>query len=289
MTTPSYARAERLLLKRHTEFNEKWVQDRIAEDPSILGLGDDLVLLDRERRQQSGGRLDLLLLDTEEDRRFEVELMLGSTDESHVVRTIEYWDVERRRYPAYDHCAVLVAEEVTSRFLNVLGLLVGTIPLIVIQLNALLVNGSIVLDFVRVLDRAAMRDDDETEAKLDSVDRDYWLRRSSPAALALLDDVIAAVREQHGERYRANYNRGYVGLHDGIQSRNFVILGPRKRHLHLNIAMTDPHTFVERLEEAGLVPSVRGRRVRVPVSAEEWSTHKALLTELLGAAEAPAE
>jgi hypothetical protein len=289
MTTPTYARAERLWLKRQTEFNEAWVQDRIAEDPSILGLGDDLVLLDRERRQQSGGRLDLLLLDTEEDRRFEVELMLGATDESHVVRTIEYWDIERRRYPAYDHCAVLVAEEVTSRFLNVLGLLVGTIPLIVIQLNALLVNGSIVLDFVRVLDRAPMRDDDETEAKLESVDRDYWLRRSSPAALALLDDVVASVRELHGERYRANYNRGYVGLHDGVQSRNFVVLGPRKRHLHLDVAVPDPHVFVERLEEAGLTATTHRRRLRVSVSPEDWSTHKPLLTELLKAAEAPRE
>ena len=30
----------------------------------------------------------------------------------------EYWDIERRRYPQYDHCAVLIAEDITSRFLN---------------------------------------------------------------------------------------------------------------------------------------------------------------------------
>jgi hypothetical protein len=33
--------------------------------------------------------------------------MLGATDESHIIRCIEYWDIERRRYPAYEHCAVL--------------------------------------------------------------------------------------------------------------------------------------------------------------------------------------
>lgn len=49
---------------------------------------------------------------------------------------IEYWDIERRRYPAYEHCAVLVAEDVTALFLNVLGLIAGSIPLIVIQLCA---------------------------------------------------------------------------------------------------------------------------------------------------------
>src|SRR3989442_11609419 len=41
---------------------------------------------------------------------------------SHIIRTIEYWDNERRRYPAYEHIAVLVAEQVTARFLNVIGL-----------------------------------------------------------------------------------------------------------------------------------------------------------------------
>ena len=47
---------------------------------------------------------------------------LGKTDESHIIRTIEYWDIERKRYPQYDHTAVIVAEEITSRFLNVIGL-----------------------------------------------------------------------------------------------------------------------------------------------------------------------
>lgn len=44
-----YAKATRVLLKQHPTFNEMWLQDRIAEDPSILGLGD-LVLIERERR-----------------------------------------------------------------------------------------------------------------------------------------------------------------------------------------------------------------------------------------------
>jgi len=56
-----------------------------------------------------------------------VEVQLGSTDESHIIRVIEYWDVERKRYPQYDHCAVLIAEEITARFLNVIGLFNGTI------------------------------------------------------------------------------------------------------------------------------------------------------------------
>jgi hypothetical protein len=44
----SYVKFEKLSLKSHSGFNERWVQDRIAEDPSILGLGD-VILKDKER------------------------------------------------------------------------------------------------------------------------------------------------------------------------------------------------------------------------------------------------
>lgn len=47
-----YAKPELLRLKNHPDFNEKWLQDRIAEDPGILGLGE-LVLIERERRQDA--------------------------------------------------------------------------------------------------------------------------------------------------------------------------------------------------------------------------------------------
>jgi len=45
----------------------------------------------------------------ESTRRYEVEIQLGATDESHIIRTIEYWDIERKRYPQYEHTAVIVA------------------------------------------------------------------------------------------------------------------------------------------------------------------------------------
>lgn len=67
----------------------------------------------------------MLLEDDSGDRRYEVELMLGSTDESHLIRTIEYWDIERRKWPGYDHTAVLIAEELAARFLNVISLSAG--------------------------------------------------------------------------------------------------------------------------------------------------------------------
>jgi hypothetical protein len=94
----SYVKFSKLSLKSHPEFNERWVQDRIAEDPSILGLGD-VIMKDKERSQPRAGRLDLLLQQVDGNRRYEVEIQLGPTDESHIIRTIEYWDIERKRYP----------------------------------------------------------------------------------------------------------------------------------------------------------------------------------------------
>ena len=59
-----FERAERLSLMAHPELDERWVQNLIAKDPSILGLGD-LELRQQERIQPRAGRLDLLLQDEE--------------------------------------------------------------------------------------------------------------------------------------------------------------------------------------------------------------------------------
>jgi hypothetical protein len=91
-----FVKARPVSLKAHAQYNEKWLQREIAEDPSLLGLGD-LTVKDVERRQPRAGRLDLLLTDPEAATRYEVEIQLGATDESHIIRTIEYWDIEKSR------------------------------------------------------------------------------------------------------------------------------------------------------------------------------------------------
>src|SRR3990167_7360717 len=131
-----YTKHEVVSLKDHPQFNEFWVRDRIVDDPSILGLGSELYVKDVERTQPKAGRLDLLLIDSDTDRRYEVEIMLGKVDESHIIRTIEYWDIERKRYPQYEHVAVIIAEEITARFLNVIKLFNGAIPLIAVKMTA---------------------------------------------------------------------------------------------------------------------------------------------------------
>ena len=274
-------RPEHLTFKNHPEYTEKWLQDLIVEDTSILGLGD-LVVIERERRQEKAGRLDLLLADLEENRRYEVELQLGATDESHIMRSIEYWDIERRRYPAYDHCAVIVAEDITSRFLNLLTLFAGSIPMIAIQLNALKVEDRIVLDFVKVLDQTMLRRDDEVETALTKVDRNYWLSNKGEKTVGIADHLLEIMNEKASPQFQLNYNKFYIGLEDGMRSTTFVYFKPKKQFTHVLAKVAEPASWVERFEEGCLSASPdRSGYFKVTLKPAEIKSHRVLLTELL--------
>ena len=101
---------------RSLGLDEKWLQNQISDDPGILGLGE-LEIAGREHRQPIGGRIDFLLRDAEAETYYEVEVILGELDASHIIRTIEYWDIERQRRPSFTHHAVIVAEHITARSL----------------------------------------------------------------------------------------------------------------------------------------------------------------------------
>ena len=167
--------AEKIYLKNNPEIKEDHIQQFIFDNPQVLGLGD-LTPIRREKTQPAGGRLDILMAD-DNDTRYEIEIQLGATDPSHIIRTIEYWDNEKKRYPQYDHCAVIVAEEITGRFMNVIQLFNGSIPLIALQMQATKVGDDIQLSFVKVLDRLTLGTDDEEENE--PTDRNYWEKKST--------------------------------------------------------------------------------------------------------------
>jgi hypothetical protein len=155
--------------------NEAWLQKFIFDNPSVLGLGD-LQGVRRERVQSSGGRLDMLLTEPSSNDMYEVEIMLGETDESHIIRTIEYWDAEKRRWPQRKHTAVLVAERINSRFYNVLHLLSLNCPIIGIQCNALEVDGKTGLHFTRIID-AYVEAEVELDEESSPQDEKLWQQR----------------------------------------------------------------------------------------------------------------
>src|SRR5207237_5013291 len=113
----------------------------------------------KEKQQSSGGRLDILLKNPEDDSMYEVEVMLGETDETHIIRTIEYWDNEKRRWPQRQHIAVLVAEHINRRFFNVIHLLSHSIPIIAIQVALIQSHDKKTLVFTKMLDTYEEIDD----------------------------------------------------------------------------------------------------------------------------------
>jgi hypothetical protein len=262
--------------------NEKWVQARIAEDPSILNLGD-LVLRDQERAQPRAGRLDLLLQDPESKRRYELELQPGATDESHIIRTIEYWDIERKRYPQYDHCAVLVAEDVTSRFLNVISLFNGSVPIIAIQLQALRIGDQIALVFTTVVDeitRGLIDEDEDAEAT--PTDRTYWEARASKATLSLADDLLKVAREFEPS-VELKYNKFYIGLSRAGQPFNFVQFRPQKNRINIDLKIPQSAEVDSRIEVAGLEAleySKRWNQYRLALSKDDLTKKSDVLREL---------
>ena len=277
-----YTPHERISLKNHPEFNERWVQDLIANDASILGLGE-LVVRDREKVQPRGGRLDLLLQDPETKRRYEVELQLGSTDESHIIRTIEYWDIERKRYPQYDHCAVLIAEDITSRFLNVVSLFNGTIPLVAIQMQALKIGDSITLVFTTVMDelsRGYIDEDEDAEAA--PTDRGYWEKRGSKATLGVADELLTVLKELDPS-LEFKYNKFYIGLSKDGRPYNFVTFAPKKNQLNFDLKLPQSDELDAKIEQAGIETLEYNKRwglYRLRLTRDDMKSKGAVVKEL---------
>lgn len=245
----NYVKAQRLWLADHPGFNEKWVQEQIAADSAILGLGE-LEVRASERRQPRAGRLDLLLQDSSSLLRYVLELQLGATDESHIIRTLEYWDIEKKKYSNYEHVAVLVAEDVTTRFLNVISLFNSTVPIIAVQMAAFQVGDAMTLTFTKVLD-AVRRDPDEEEVAAEVVDRSYWENRASARTVGEGDHVLALVKA-FDAKLELRYNKHYVGFaRDGL-AYNFAVLKPRRAATNLEIRLPRTTEREQQLEQAGL-------------------------------------
>jgi hypothetical protein len=276
-------RPDKISLRDHPSLNEQWLQNIIAKDPDILGLGD-LVLKDKERVQPRAGRLDILLQDADINKRYEVEIQLGKTDESHIIRTIEYWDIERKRYPQYEHCAVIVAEEITSRFLNVISLFNGNIPLIAIQLTAYKNGNDYFLTFNTVLDEMYLGLVEEDEEISAVTDRQYWENVKGTvetveivdAALSIITDILPG--------YELKYNKFYIGLAQNGSTDNFVIFRAKKTFTRMEIRLEHSDDLEREIEEKGLDLmdyDKRDRRYRIKLSMNDIKNHGAFIANLI--------
>lgn len=243
---------EYVSMKGLSGFIEADLEAALTKNIELLGLG----LLDVknvQHTQSSGGRLDLLLSDPNTDTRYEVELQLGSLDESHIIRAIEYWDIERQRYPHYEHVAVVVAEDVTSRFHNVIQLIGKGIPLIAIELRMVKHDGAHFLVATQVVKLQERGTEEEEEG--DVANRDYWIEKGTAQTVGLMDATIALINQVVPEQsvpFGPKFNQEYVGLTQTGSPVNFAAFRPKKKFLHSSFKIPHDQTLTERLEESGI-------------------------------------
>jgi hypothetical protein len=207
---------------RDAGFDEYWLQDQIVENPAALRLGD-LDAIATEKQQSSGGRLDILLKNQEDDSMYEVEVMLGETDESHIIRTIEYWDNEKRKWPQRQHVAVLVAEHINRRFFNVIHLLSYSIPIVAIQASLLVLNGTKSLFFTKILD--TYEEIEDTDPSLDDrkYTRDDWAKKAKWTLETA--DTLLKMTETTLDQPTLNYVKAYIAITVG--NNNYMWLQKR--------------------------------------------------------------
>jgi hypothetical protein len=276
-----FVKSKKISLKTSQEFNELWLQNIISEDPSILGLGD-LVLKDKERIQPRAGRLDLLLQEPDNNKRYEVEIQLGKCDESHIIRTIEYWDIERKRYPNYEHCAVIIAEDITSRFLNIISLFNGNIPLIALQVDALQVEDKLTLSFTKVLDELNLGIEEEEETEL--TDRSYWENRATKQTVSCADEILKLINE-NGLNFELKYNKFYIGLAENGLPNNFIVIRPKQKFLYVNPKIEQSEEIDSLLDSKGIDFDYKKRngpgRYRLKFKPDEIKKNRDIISYLI--------
>lgn len=191
---------------RNAGKDEYWLQDLIYENPRILGLGE-LIPVSKEKRQSTGGKLDILLKSPEDNAMYEIEVMLGETDPSHIIRTIEYWDLEKRRYPQRQHFPVLIAETFSRRYFNVIQILSLNVPMIAIQADLLEVSGQKIINFTKILDiYEEQAEDDETSV----VNETTW-SSSANWTLQTAKELLSIINST-GQILKLNFTQSYVAL-----------------------------------------------------------------------------
>jgi hypothetical protein len=265
---------------RECGLDEYWLQDQIIADPSRLDLGD-LEFVSREKRQSNGGRLDILLKDPEDDSMYEVEVMLGETDESHIIRTIEYWDNEKRRWPQRQHSAVLIAEVITRRFFNIIQMLSHAIPIIAVQANMIDANGQKILHFSKVLDTYEEPEEPGGEV-IEEINEEYW-RNESPWALEAAYALKKAL-ENIFPNLIMHFVKEYIAIN--INKSNYLRLRKRSEpKSRLSFRLNDDTCLtqaIRQLDEAGISYNKKNQSLRFITDKKMIETH-AKIFEQIGA------
>ncbi len=145
---------------------------------------------------------------------------------------------------------MIVAEEITARFFNVISLFNGFIPIIAIQVAAIEVApDEVTLVFTKVLDRMTLGTEEEDEGE--PTDRNYWEAKTAPQVLKLTDRIFELVKQVDPD-VELKYNKYHIGIAVNGRATNFVSFHPRKARVNLNIALDRSEELIDEMEDLGM-------------------------------------
>ena len=177
---------------------------------------------------------------------------------------------------------MIVAEDITSRFLNVISLFNGFIPLVAIQMNAVKVGDNISVVCSTVLDQMTLGLVDEEEVQ-EVTDRAYWEKRGTKQTVAMADRLLETIKE-FSPALELKYNKFYIGLAENGQPNNFAIFRPQKNAMSLEVRLKKDEEMEGKLNDAGLdVMDYDNKwgRYRIRFTKGEIDKHSDVLKEIL--------
>lgn len=181
--------------------------------------------------------------------------------------------------------AVLIAEEVTSRFLNVMSLLAGSIPPIAIQLNAIQVGDKLALDFVKVLDQRALREDDTVDTtEGDEVGRPAWEKKVGENGVALCDELVSLLQPHTDCELGLRFQKRHVPVVPVGTTRDVAfVVWPRRTFMRIQVRAENLVALQDQLKEVGIDTNMvfGGTRLRFNLSAADLTNQSEAIIDVL--------
>ena len=199
--------------------------------------------------------------------------------------SLGYWDLEHRgdRESRFEHKAVIVAEDFSQRFFNVITLLNKVVPMIAVKLSAFRVNTQLCLNFVRVLDITEENSSEQNEPTT----RKDWEDCSSEDSMQILDNLVSLMPSSAG-KVRVKYNQSHVAV-GSARGTNFCWINPRRgSRLRLSVWVGEERdVFMKKLAAKGVeVRADQEEGIRIFLTLDSFEKNKNLIKEILKAAEA---
>jgi len=248
--------------------DEYWLQDYICQNPTCLGLGD-IELVSKEKKQSSGGRLDILMKGSD-DELYEIEVMLGETDETHIIRTIEYWDIEKKKRPKRQHTAVLVAERINTRFYNVINLLSHSVPIIGIQANMYRLGDEVSIIFTKIIDSFEEPEIEEEGGASHGIE---YLREKYPETAEVIEILTPVVVNSCSDN-RINHRKNGATIFVSGSKRIVVNKrGNKQASVQYKISDEDRNSVEELLDESAISYDYKNGYIRIWLNPNSLKQH----------------